>query len=145
VDEHGKRSGPSEFAEAPRPILYSRPVTDAKVGSDYRYSLLAIRSFGDLRTRVVNGKETMNYWDLETPQFALTEGPPWLTVDKDTGVLSGVPNSSGKFTVVVTVTIDQQVRNLDAEKLSWGIEKVLSTSTKRVGAATQKFTIDVTK
>jgi len=37
VDDHGKRSGPSDFAEAPRPILYSRPVADAKVGSAYRY------------------------------------------------------------------------------------------------------------
>ena len=23
VDEHGRRSGPSDFAEAPRPIIYS--------------------------------------------------------------------------------------------------------------------------
>jgi hypothetical protein len=143
VDEQGKRSGPSEFAEAPRPIVYSRPVTEAKVGSDYRYSLLAIRSLGDLRTRVVDGKETMNYWDSEKLQFALKEGPPWLKVDKDAGILSGVPDSPGKFAVVVSVTIDQQVRNLDAGKLIWGVEKALSTGTKRIGVATQKFTIEI--
>src|SRR5262249_35609322 len=62
VDEQGNRSGPSDFAETPRPILYSRPVTTAKVGSEYRYALSAIRSLGDLRTRVVGGKETMGYW-----------------------------------------------------------------------------------
>ena len=25
VDEHGKRSGPSDYATAPRPVIYSRP------------------------------------------------------------------------------------------------------------------------
>jgi hypothetical protein len=143
VDEQGKRSGPSDFAEAPRPIICSRPVTDAKVGSEYRYALSAIRSLGDVRTRVVGGKETMNYWDLEAPHFAVQEGPPWLKVDPATGLLSGVPDRPGKVAIVVTATIDREVRSLDARMLSWGIEKTLSTGTQRVGVATQKFMIDV--
>jgi hypothetical protein len=143
VDEQGKRSGPSDFAEAPRPILYSRPVTTARVGSDYRYPLAAVRSLGDLRTRVVGNKETMNYWDIETPRFALQQGPTWLKINETTGVLSGIPDSSGKVSVVVTVTIDREVRNLDERALSWGLEKTLSTGTRRVGVATQKFTIEV--
>jgi hypothetical protein len=143
VDEQGKRSGPSDFAEAPRPILYSRPVTDAKVGSEYRYSLSAIRSLGDLRTRVIDGKETMDYWDLEAPRFALKQGPPWLKIDASTGLLSGVPDRPGKVEIEVTATIDREVRNLDAGKLSWGLEKIASTGTQRVGVATQKFTVDV--
>jgi hypothetical protein len=143
VDEQGKRSGPSDFAEAPRPIFYSRPVTDAKVGSEYRYSLTAIRSLGDLRTRVVDGKETMDYWDQEAPRFALKQGPSWLKIDAGTRVLSGVPDNPGKVAVVVTARIDREVRNLDAAKLSWGLEKIVSTATQRVGVATQKFTIDV--
>jgi hypothetical protein len=143
VDEQGKRSGPSDFAEAPRPIIYSRPVTDAKVGSEYRYTLAAIRSLGDLRTRVINGKETMNYWDTEVPRFAVREGPSWLKVDSGTGLLSGVPDRPGKVTIVVTATIDRELRNLDARTLSWGLEKVISTATQRVGVASQKFTIDV--
>jgi len=141
--ETGKRSGPSEFAEAPRPILYSRPVTDAKVGARYRYALSAIRSIGDVRTRLVNDKETMNCWDLEAPRFAVQQGPSWLKIDAATGVLSGVPDRPGKVAVVVTATIDREVRGLDARMLSWGIEKVLSTGTQRLGVATQKFTIDV--
>jgi hypothetical protein len=143
VDEKGNRSGPSEFAEAPRPILYSRPVIDAKVGAKYRYALAAIRSLGDLRTRVVSGKETQSYWDVERPRFALQQGPAWLKMDADTGLLAGVPDQPGKVTVVVTVTIDREVRNLDVGALSWGVEKIVSTSTQRVGVATQKFTIDV--
>jgi hypothetical protein len=144
VDEQGKRSGPSDYAEAPRPIFYSRPVAAAKVGAEYRYALSAIRSVGDVRLRLVDGKETMSYWDVEKPRFALEKGPSWLKIDADTGLLSGVPDrSSGKVTVVVTATIDQDVRNLDSRALSWGQEKVLSTGTRRVGIATQRFTIEV--
>src|SRR5947209_4077922 len=120
VDEQGKRSGPSDFAMAPRPILHSRPVTEAKVGSEYRYALSAIRSLGDPRTRMVNGKETMNYWDVETPRFALKQGPSWLKVDPATGLLAGVPDRTGKVEVVVTATIDREVRALDPRVLMWG-------------------------
>jgi hypothetical protein len=143
VDEQRKRSGPSDYAEAPRPLLVSLPVTAAKVGSEYRYALAAIRSLGDLRTRVVNGRETMNYWDIETPHFALSQGPAWLKINESTGLLSGIPDSPGKFPVVVTATIDREVRKLDERALSWGLEKMLSTGTQRVGVATQKFTIEV--
>jgi hypothetical protein len=33
--------------------------------------------------------------------------------------------------------------DLDSGALSWGVEKVLSTSAKKIGDATQKFTIEV--
>jgi hypothetical protein len=143
VDDKGNRSGPSDYAEAPRPMLYSQPITAANVGLEYRYPLSAIRSLGDLRTRVVGGKETMSYWDLEKPRFALQQGPLWLKIDADRGLLSGVPDGPGKVDIVVTATIDREIRNLDARSLSWGVEKILSTGTQRVGVATQKFTIDV--
>jgi Putative Ig domain len=143
VDEQGKRSGPSDFAAAPRPLLYSRPVTAAKVGSEYRYTLAAIRSLEDARTRVVDGKETMSYWDVETPRFALTKGPTWLTLNPTTGLLAGVPDRPGTVAIVVTATIDRDLRRLDPLALSWGNEKIVSTSTERIGIASQKFTIEV--
>jgi hypothetical protein len=143
VDEKGNRSGPSDFAEAPRPLLWSRPVTAARVGSEYRYALATVRSLGDLRTRVVDGKETMNYWDIENPRFALKQGPAWLKIDERTGVLSGVPDNPGKVAITVTATIDREVRKLDERALSWGQEKTLSTSTQRVGTARQTFTLEI--
>jgi hypothetical protein len=143
VDEKGNRSGPSEYAEAPRPVLWSRPVTAARVGSEYRYALAAIRSLGDLRTRVVGGKETMSYWDVENPRFALQQGPAWLKIDERTGVLSGIPESPGKVVITVAATIDREVRKLDEGALSWGLEKTLSTSTQRVGTASQTFTLEI--
>ena len=143
VDAEGNRSGPTDFVEAPRPIVISQPVTHAKVKSEYRYTLACLRSLGDLRTHVVGGKETMSYWDVESPRFTVEQGPKWLKIDANNGVLSGVPDGPGKFPVVVTASIDHEVRKLDAGSLSWGVEKTLSTSTKRLGVATQKFTIEV--
>jgi putative Ig domain-containing protein len=143
VDGQGRRSGPSDAAEAPRPVLCSRPVTAARVGSEYRCQLSAVRSIGDVRTRVVDGRATMSYWDIEVPRFTLQQGPAWLKIDAGTGLLSGTPDSPGSVPVVVAVTIDRDVRTLDRQALSWGIEKVLSTGRQRVGVATQKFTIEV--
>src|SRR5439155_3830190 len=64
---------------------------------------------GDPCTRIVGGKETMNYWDLEAARFALEHGLPWLRINADTGLLSSVPNRSAKVDVVVITTIDREV------------------------------------
>jgi hypothetical protein len=145
VDAQGKRSGPSDYAAAPRPTISGRPATQAKVGADYRGELHANRSLGDLQLRMVNGKETANYWDIEQPKFALAEGPAWLKIDPITGTLSGMPDVAGKVDVAVTVTIDREVRKLDDARLGWGVEKVVSTSTERVGSAVRRFSIDVSR
>ncbi len=145
VDEQDKRSGPSDYAVAPRPVVYSRPVVAARVGAQYRYQVLANRSLGDLSSRMAGDRQTSGYFDIEKPQFTLTQGPAWLRIEEATGVLSGTPDEPGKATVVVTVTIDHQVRKLDESALRWGGEKVLSVETERVGAATQEFAIDVAK
>ena len=39
VDGEGKRSGPSDFAEGPRPLIYTQPVATAKMGTEYRYQV----------------------------------------------------------------------------------------------------------
>ena len=76
VDAQGKRSGPSDYATAPRPTIYGKPATQAKVGTEYRCQLQANRSLGDLRLRIVGGKETANFWDIEKPKFAIERGRP---------------------------------------------------------------------
>jgi hypothetical protein len=90
---------------------------------------------------IVGGKETANFWDIEKPKFALAQGPAWLKIDPATGLLRA-RSTAGKVDVAVTVTIDQEVRKLDGT-LGWGIVKVLSTSTERVGSATRRFSIEV--
>ena len=145
VDSAGKRSGPSDYAASPRPVIVSEPVTSASKGAEYRYPVAAIRSLGDLRTRVVNGKEVMNYWDIERLQFQIKSGPEWLSINEATGVLSGKPDRAGKSEVVVLATLERDQQRLDEEALKWGIQKVVSSGRLSVGSATQSFSIDVEK
>jgi hypothetical protein len=143
VDAAGNRSGPSDYAAAPRPIIVGAPVTGARKGMAYRYPVAAIRSLGDLRTRVVEGKETMGFWDIERLRFAIERGPRWLAIDAATGLLSGTPDRTGPTEVVVAATLERDARRLDEEALKWGIEKVISTGTETAGRATQSFIIEV--
>jgi hypothetical protein len=140
VDEQGKRSGPSDFASAPRPTIYSKPVTTAKVGAEYRYQVAANRSFGDLR---MNPQQVKSFWDIEKPTFVLAEGPKWLKLDAATGLLTGTPDAAGRFEVTVSVSLERPVRKVDEAALKWGNLKVTSTTTETLGPATQKFTIEV--
>jgi hypothetical protein len=143
VDECGDRSGPSDYASAPRPVIVSRPVNGAKVGNAYHYQLAAIRSLGDLRARMVNGNERMSFWDIEKPRFSLKQGPVWLKLDAGSGLLTGTPDVAGKVEVVVEATVDREVPLLDEEQWTYGREVVTSVATQHVGSATQRFVIDV--
>jgi hypothetical protein len=143
VDEQGKRSGPSDYTTAPRPVIYSKPVKTAKVGLLYSYPLGANRSLGDLSARMKDQEQVTGYFDIEKPRLTLERGPAWLTIDQNTGALSGTPDATGRVEVVVAIRLEREVRHLDEPVLAWGNEKVLSTSVECVGAATQDFTITV--
>ena len=143
LDEQGKRSGSSDYATAPRPVIYTRPVVSAKVGAEYRYQARANRSLGDLSARMKDNQQVSGYFDIEKPAFTLDQGPAWLKIDQASGILSGTPDVAGQVEVVVAARIERNVRTLDEKMLTWGNEKVLSTSTERIGAATQSFVIVV--
>jgi hypothetical protein len=143
VDDLGKRSGPSDYAAAVRPFIYSKPPDAARVGTEFRYQVSAVRSLGDLRLRVVQGKEVASFWDVENPRFALVQGPGWLRIDESTGVLRGVPDAAGTTDVVVKVTLERSVRRLDEGRLSWGQELVKEVVAEKVGSTTQSFRIVV--
>ena len=85
----------------------------------------------------------MSFWDVEEPRFALAQGPKWLRIDEGTGLLAGIPDAPGEAQVVVTATIEREVRRLDERRLSWGQEEVVAVTTEKVGSATQQFVIDV--
>jgi hypothetical protein len=143
VDDKGKRSGPSDYAAAVRPFVSSKPLDTAKVGTEYRYQLSTVRSLGDLRGRFVDGKQVASFWDIEKPRYVLSQGPAWLRIDENTGVLRGVPDAAGKAEVVVTVTLERSVRRLDEGRLSWGQELVKEVVMEKVGTTTQRFRIMV--
>jgi hypothetical protein len=143
VDAAGKRSGASDYAASPRPLIHSQPKERAAINKEYAYDVQTIRSLGDARSRVINGKEVMNYWDVEQPRFALEQGPSWLTMDETTGRLAGKPNTLGRFEVVVAATLEREQRMLDPAQLQWGIEKVTDSRVEKVGMARQQFVIEV--
>ncbi len=143
VDDQGKQSGPSDYAAAQRPVVYSKPVATAKAGAPYTYQVRVNRSLGDLRMRQVGGKQVTSFFDIEKPKFAIERGPQWLKIDENTGVLSGTPDAAGEAEVSVTVTLEAQARKLDEATLKWGNEKVISDTIEKVGTATQQFTIEV--
>lgn len=145
IDENGKRSGPSDYAAAPRPFIYSQPTQTAKVDNIYRYEISTIRSLGDLRLRVVDGKEVANFWDIEKPRFDLVEGPKWLKIDANTGVLYGTPDEVGTVEVVIKVTLERTVRRLDESRLMWGQEQVKDVTVEKLGSSEQRFKVEVGK
>jgi hypothetical protein len=103
----------------------------------------ANRSLGDLSARAKDGGQVSGYFDIEKPEFQLTQGPPWLKIDQATGLLHGTPDTPGEFSIVVSASIDREVRELEEAALIWGREKVLAVTTERVGTAVQKFVIVV--
>jgi hypothetical protein len=80
--------------------------------------------------RFVAGKGTTGFWDVEAPQFNIRSVPAWLKIDKQTGRLSGTPDTAGKAEVVVAVTLERDLRRFDGATLSWGNEKIISKAWK---------------
>ncbi len=108
VDENGNRSGPSDYAEAPRPLITTVAHEAVEVGAAYEYQPHAIRSLGDLRSKSIEGKGSYNahFWNIEKPAWSLVDAPGWLSVDPETGVVSGTPTEAGTFTAMLRVEID---------------------------------------
>lgn len=100
VDEAGVESCPSDYAEAAHPYIITTPPTLAQVGRPYRYVVQTRESIGDLQHRY----EGNGYWEREKYTFELLEGPDWLVVDGETGLVSGIPDGPGVARAVIGVT-----------------------------------------
>jgi hypothetical protein len=101
VDDNGVASGPSELLELPHPFIYSKPVTVAEVDKSYQYQVKTLKCIGDLQYRYA--KPNMAFWEEEGYEFELVNRPAWLSIDEDTGVVTGTPglNDKGAFNVTV--------------------------------------------
>jgi len=89
VDSQGNESGPSDYAEAPRPFVFSQP-PPARVGVPFQYHPGVIRSLGDLRCRP-NKKSSYNaaFWDREHLTYEAVQLPGGLSLDSQTGLIQG--------------------------------------------------------
>ncbi|MHB1035707.1 MAG: Ig domain-containing protein [Pirellulales bacterium] len=142
VDGKGKRSGDSDYVEAPRPFIYSAPVTIAPPGQPYRYQVKAIRSIGDFTRRDgAKPKPGAKFWKIEPLKFSLTEKPSWMSIDANTGLITGTPDGTGgRVTVSVTLTKEHRLVH-DKNSIVWGNEYEQSTTYETVGPVTQQFVV----
>ena len=101
IDENGTESGCSDLVELPHPWVYSKPVRIAAVGVPYRYEVRTLRCLGDLQYRYVKGHYA--FWEKEAYEFELVSGPKWLSLNTETGELSGTPATRDVGSVAVEV------------------------------------------
>lgn len=146
VDSQGKRSGDSDYVEAPRPFIYSLPLTNALAGQPYRYQVQTIRSLGDLTRRDdARPKPGAKFWKLEPLKFALTQKPAWMTINPDTGLVTGTSDGTGgPVTVSVTLIREHRVVH-DKDNITWGNEHEQSRTYEDIGPAIQQFVVNVTE
>jgi hypothetical protein len=104
VDAAGNESGPSDYAEVPRPFIFTPPDLQARVGRPYEYQPGVIRSIGDLQCRS-SPKSSYNaaYWDRQEYTFTAVQLPDGLSLDAPSGRISGKPAKPGTFDVAFTV------------------------------------------
>ena len=82
VDKNRVRSGPSNFAETPRPFIASRRVGSTSAGKEYRYVLESIRSIGELQCENLESKRYVSaFRGADELRFLLDGGPGWITLD----------------------------------------------------------------
>lgn len=146
VDSHGKRSGDSDYVESPRPFIYSTPMVNAPAGQAYRYQVKAVRSIGDLTRRDnTKPKPRARFWKIEPLRFSLVQSPSWMSINTDTGLITGTSDGTGG-TVIVSVTLTKEHRLVhDKNNIMWGNEYERSKTYETVGPVTQQFVVNGTK
>ena len=103
VDENGNESGASDYADFPRPFIYSRLPKKVKAGTLLTHEPGLITSIGDLKCK--QGYKAA-FWDKEYLSFSLIRAPQWLKINPQTGKISGTAgmNDLGKHEVILQVT-----------------------------------------
>ncbi len=128
VDADGVRSGPSDYVEAPRPFIYSTPPTAIVAGERLQYQVRAIRSIGDLRAITdpekqedpgAGGRYQAAFRDGDELRFVLDEAPPFISLDRETGVMTLAPGPADVSTHTVTVRV--QNRNGGVDVQGWDV------------------------
>ena len=116
VDAEGARSGPSDYAAAVRPFIYSRPPGRAAAGETSRYQVEILRSIGDLRSLSDGPRRYISaFRDGDQVRFLLDEGPAWLHLDQETGLLTMAPTPEWIGTHTVTIRVQNGQGGTDVQ------------------------------
>jgi hypothetical protein len=109
IDAAGTASGCSDYCELPHPFIFTRPPTKASAGQPYTYRIKSLRSLGDYQCKqdpaADHKKYAYRFWDVDQNAFRLVEGPAWLTIDTNTGTLSGTPKPADAATAPVKIEV----------------------------------------
>ncbi len=97
VDTFGTESGCSDYVELPHPFVYSQPTETATIGQPYSYTVKTLRALGDYQCKpdpsAGNQQYSYRFWDIEQDTFKLDKGPRWLSIDRKSGAMSGIPHA----------------------------------------------------
>ena len=110
VDADGVRGGASDWVGMPRPFICSLPPRRVPAGRLTTYRVRCVGSDGELLSlsrgarRYASARRQADRW-----RFLLDEGPAWLSLDENSGVLLASPpvDQQGLHTVTVRVSDGQ--------------------------------------
>ena len=104
VDASGVRSAPSDYVEAPRPMVVAPARVVAVGGEEVRVPLWAIRSLGDLQFRYKR-EQPFCYPDAEQVTLEVAGAPAWL--ERDDEGLRGLapPGARGEWQISITAQV----------------------------------------
>ena len=105
VDAAGIESGPSDYAEVPRPMIVLPAEDEARLGAAYRLEPKPILSIGDLRCRrSPQSSYNAAFWDRQQYTFRPKAIPDGLALSPQTGVISGTVSKAGTYEVRLIVS-----------------------------------------
>lgn len=106
VDHEGIRSGPSDMADAPRPLIVSQPSLQAIANQTYTYQIKTITSIGDLRCESKGPRRYFSaFRDGDVLRYLLDEGPDFIELNEKTGLLTARPTARDVSTHTVTLRV----------------------------------------
>lgn len=107
IDAAGVRSGPSDMVEAPRPLVTTQLPSQIPADTTTRAQLRCLSSRGDLRAQSKGPhRYAQAFRDADRIEYLLDEGPPWIELETDTGMLLLSPplhGALGNHTVTIRV------------------------------------------
>jgi hypothetical protein len=116
VDEAGVRSGPSDLAVAPRPMIVSMPGATATVGEVYTYQIRTTSAIGELRAERVGSQNYVRaIRGADELRFLLDEGPHWTEIDEQTGVFTARPGPEHRGFHTITVRVQNGQGGMDMQ------------------------------
>eukprot|EP01052_Picozoa_sp_SAG31_P031402 SAG31_NODE_3322_length_4412_cov_3.107814_1_plen_970_part_00 len=108
VDAKGVRSGPSTYAAAPRPFIYSTPPTAIVAGRATHHRVRSLCSIGELQAQ--SGAQGVGRYEStfrggDELRFLLDEGPAFIRLDEVSGKMVLAPEARDVGTHTVTVRV----------------------------------------